>query len=431
MNAAPVRDIAVLGAGPMGLAAALRLAQRGHKVTVYEADDRIGGMSAAFDFDGLTIERYYHFICATDQPLFRWLDELGIAGALRWTDTRMGFFYEGTLYEWGRPDRLLAFPHLDMVSKLRYAAHVMHTKSISDWRALDKVECTGWLKRWTGERAYDVLMRSLFELKFYEHAESLSAAWLGTRIKRVALSRKNLFQERMGYLEGGSETFLAALKRRLDELGVTIRLKAPVREVVAADGAVTGVRTPDGDVTHDRVVSTIPIQYLPRMVPALPTAERAKIEAIENIAVACVIVKLKHPISPYFWMNINDRGMVIPGVIEYSNLNDVGAHILYAPYYMPKTNPLYGRPDAEFFKELRGYMARLNPAFRDDWVLAEKVSRYEFAQTVCTPNFFDKLPPMASGLGGFYMADTSYYYPEDRSISESIQVGERLAEAVR
>ncbi len=37
---------AVMGAGPMGLAAAYELAKRGVAVTLFERDDRIGGMSA-------------------------------------------------------------------------------------------------------------------------------------------------------------------------------------------------------------------------------------------------------------------------------------------------------------------------------------------------------------------------------------------------
>ncbi len=37
------KTIAVVGAGPAGLAAATTAAQRGHKVTLYEADDKVGG----------------------------------------------------------------------------------------------------------------------------------------------------------------------------------------------------------------------------------------------------------------------------------------------------------------------------------------------------------------------------------------------------
>ena len=64
----------------MGFAAAHRLAQAGHRVTVLEADNRIGGMSASFDFDGLPLERYYHFVCKTDHALFDMLAEFGLRG---------------------------------------------------------------------------------------------------------------------------------------------------------------------------------------------------------------------------------------------------------------------------------------------------------------------------------------------------------------
>ena len=43
---------AVIGAGPMGLAVAYELAKLGHRVTIFERDNRIGGMSAHIDFDG-------------------------------------------------------------------------------------------------------------------------------------------------------------------------------------------------------------------------------------------------------------------------------------------------------------------------------------------------------------------------------------------
>jgi len=36
---------------------------------------------------------------------------------------------------------------------------------------------------------------------------------------------------------------------------------------------------------------------------------------------------------------------------------------------------------------------------------------------------------MKTPIQGLYMADTAYYYPEDRSISESVAVGRRLAQA--
>jgi protoporphyrinogen oxidase len=319
-----------------------------------------------------------------------------------------------------------------MVQKARYALHVMHAKGISDWRPYDAFSSTEWLQRWIGPEAYDVLWRSLFHFKFYEYQDSLSAAWLGTRIKRVALSRKSLFQERLGYLEGGSEVLLEAVAERLRALDGSIELRAAVDEVLidGPDGAqrVTGLRIGGKDFEFDNVISTIPLPYLVKLLPGLPEDERAKVAAIRNVGVVCVLLKLKRPFTRNFWTNINDPRIEIPGLIEYTNLNPLdGSAIVYAPYYMPQTHPKYGRDKQAFVDETLGYMKLIRPDFDTTDVLAATASRYEFAQTVCSPGFYEALPPMRSRVAGLFMADTSHYYPEDRSISESMRVGARLA----
>ena len=76
--------IVVLGAGPMGLAAAQRAVTLGHEVDLIEADSKVGGMAAHFDFSGTSIERFYHFVCKSDTPTFALMEELGIADKMRW-----------------------------------------------------------------------------------------------------------------------------------------------------------------------------------------------------------------------------------------------------------------------------------------------------------------------------------------------------------
>lgn len=422
------KHIAVIGAGPMGLAAAHRLSRAGHRVTVVEADDRIGGMSAAFDFDGLPLERYYHFICKTDQPLFDVLDEFGLADRLRWRPTEMGFFFDGRWYDWGRPDALLRFPHLTLTDKIRFALHVLTTKGIDDWRSLDRVEATAWIRRWLGERGYRVLWHKLFELKFFEHQNEISAAWIGTRIKRVALSRKSLFQEQMGYLEGGSQVLLDAYRSRLERAGGEVRLSSPVRRVNVDRGRVTGLETAGGALRADQVLSTVPLRYVPRIVPDLAAAERQRIDGLRNIGVACVLLKLRRPATRYFWMNVNDDRIEVPGFVEFSNLNPLPESVVYVPYYMPKTHPKWRWDDERLLDEARDYFLLTQPQLRAQDIVARHVSRYEFAQPVCPPGYYDALPDMTTSVEGFFMADTSYYYPEDRSITESIRVGHELAD---
>ncbi len=79
----------------MGLTAAYRAALTGHQVDVVEAAAEPGGMAGHFDFDGVSIGRFYHFVSKTDEPTFDLLDELGLSDKLHWVPTTMGFFNEG------------------------------------------------------------------------------------------------------------------------------------------------------------------------------------------------------------------------------------------------------------------------------------------------------------------------------------------------
>ena len=422
------QNIAVIGAGPMGLAVAYELLKKGHRVTVYEADSVIGGMSASFDFSGTRIERYYHFICAGDHPLFEMLDELGIRDKLIWQKTSMGYYYKGRLNDWGNPVALLKFHGAGFVSKFRYGIHAFFSVKRKDWKPLDQEDATSWIKKWIGEQAYNIWWKNLFDLKFYEYASNLSAAWIWTRIKRVGSSRYDLFNEKLGYLEGGSETLLEALRNQINALGGIIRLDAPVRKVRTENGSVSGVEVGELFFPHDLVVSTIPVPYINSLVPDLPKEIARKFASLKNIAVVCVIVKLKKPVTKNFWVNVNDEKMDIPGLVEYTNLHPLDHIIVYVPFYLPGEHPKYRDPDEVFIIKVKKYLMTINPEITGEDFLDIRASRYRYAQPICEPGYLDKLPPVKLPLKGLYVADTSYYYPEDRGISESIRFAKELVE---
>jgi len=81
-----------------------------------------------------------------------------------------------------------------------------------------------------------------------------------------------------------------------------------------------------------------------------------------------------------------------------------------------------------YFHELKKILARINPEFDDSWVTAFQLSRCYYAQPVCVPEYRSMLPPIRSGIRGLLTADTSYYYPHDRSITESVKLGKSLAQ---
>ena len=421
--------IAVLGAGPMGLAVAFQLARDGHQPIVFEADDRIGGMAAAFDFSGLSIERYYHFHCISDVAFLAMLDDLALSDKMHWVETKMGYWYQGRLQAWGNPWALLKFKGLSLIAKIRYGLHAFLCTKRNRWQPLDHLEAVSWIQRWVGKEAYEVLWRRLFDYKFYDYSNNLSAAWIWSRIRRIGRSRYSLFREKLGYLDGGSETLLNAMRVDIEAHGGEIHLNAPITKVIMNAGEVLGVEVAGKFEAFDKVISTIPLPYVPRLMPDLPPAILQRFQACKNIAVVCVIVKLRQALSENFWLNTNDPDMDIPGIVEYSNLKPTaqGEHIIYVPFYMPGEHPKFLESDQVFLDKVRDYLKKINPALKNEDFIDCRASRYRFAQPICEPGYLDKLPATALPVKGLWVADTSYYYPEDRGISESILFGKKLA----
>ena len=422
--------VIVIGAGAMGLAAAYHALKCGHGVTLIEAASEPGGMAAHFDFGGLSIERFYHFVCKSDHATFNLLAELALGDKMRWVPTSMGYYFDGVLYPWGDPVSLLKFPHLSIVEKLRYGLMMFASTMRSDWRPLENLSAREWIEGWCGRSVYQRLWKPLFDLKFYQYADNISAAWIWTRIKRIGTSRSSMFQEELGYIEGGSETLVNALVGAIEAMDGRIVLSTPAVRIACRDRCVTGVEAGTTTFPADAVIATVPTPFVSQLVPDLPLDERRAYDVIGNVGVVCVVFRLKRSISPHFWINISDRRFQIPGIVEFSNLRPIGDTLVYVPYYMPTTNPKFASDDVFFRDEAFGYLKLLNAALTDSDLISTHVGRLRHAQPVCPPGFAAMLPPIETSIRGLQIADTCFYYPEDRGISESVRVGKLMADRI-
>lgn len=415
----------------MGLAAAYGAVKAGHDVEVLEAAPEPGGMAAHFDLSGLSIERFYHFVCKADAATMELLDELGIGERLRWRVTSMGIFTGGRMRDWGTPIALLKFNEISLISRLRYGLFAFLSVRRDRWDSLEDESARVWITRWCGTEVYDRLWKPLFELKFYQYADNVSAAWIWTRIRRIGRSRKSMMQEELGYIDGGSQTLVDKLCSEILERGGRIRTSCGAQRVIVEDGRVIGVMTPEGVVPADAVISTVPTPLVSPIVPDLPAEWRARYDSIINTGICCVVFKLRRSVSRHFWVNISEPDVAIPGIIEFSNLRPVGKEsVVYVPYYMPTDQARFSWSDKELLNEAFGYLQRLNPKLSQEDVIAGHVARLRFAQPVCEPGFAAKIPPVQTPIRGLQIADTCFYYPEDRGISESVRLGREMADRV-
>jgi protoporphyrinogen oxidase len=300
-----------------------------------------------------------------------------------------------------------------------------------DWRRLDRMSARQWFIQWCGKQAFETMWRPLFELKFFEFADSISAAWVWQRIKRLGNSRRSLFQEELGYIDGGSQTLVDRLVDAIRARGGVVRLRTPVRHIRIEGDATRGVETAAAEVVSaPAVISTVPLPYVPAMLRRDAEQLAGRYEGFDNLAVACVIHKLRRPVSPNFWVNISDASIGVPGFVEFSNLRPLPDTVVYVPYYMPASHPKFAWSDTRLGDESFSFLQRVNSALKPSDRIDTHVGRLRYAQPVCTVGFASKLPPAQTPVRGLQIADTSFYYPEDRGVSASIKYARRMIAAL-
>ncbi len=72
----------------------------------------------------------------------------------------------------------------------------------------------------------------------------------------------------------------------------------------------------------------------------------------------------------------------------------------------------------------------MNPNLSDADLIDSRASRLTYAQPVCPPGFGRTIPSVQTEIAGLQVADTCFYYPEDRGISESARYGKLMAQAL-
>lgn len=424
---ASLPHILILGAGISGLACALRLAEKGHPVTLVEGSDQLGGLGTFFEHDGRTFEKFYHCMLPSDGPLLGMLDSLGLTPDIYWRPSSFAYADTGRIFPLNTPVDLLRFSPLPFADRIRVGITGAWGRVCSA-KGLDEITTAQWLQGLSGKRAFAKFWKPMLEAKFGDRYHDVPALWFWTRFNREKGESKG---EIKGYIRGGYKRITETFAARLRELGVTLRLNEKIERIDLDSAGQPRVQTEKEELRADQVLITLP----------WPTFTQVATEAFKQQAsvptwdidfqgVINHVLFLKRPLTKHYWLATPEAQHPFDGVVETSTLTDEadrgqGRHVVYLTKYVHRTDPRFTQPEDEIKRSWFSALQKLFPDLRPDELEADYLFRAPFVEPIYTRGFTRKRPPETLIPGKVALATTAQVYPVVTSWNGSVIQAEK------
>jgi protoporphyrinogen oxidase len=429
------RQITIIGGGFSGLAAGFYLTSAGHKVTVLEADDGVGGLAGAFETDGERLDRFYHHWFTSDQDVMDLIDALGLSEKVVINPTNTGVYFNKSVFKMSTPLDLLRFTPLPFLDRIRLGILTLRARRVGDWKQLEDKTAAQWLRELGGERVYKVMWEPLLQGKFGPYAEKISAVWFWNKLKLRGSSRGKAGEERLAYFKGSFASLAESAADAIRAGGGEVRLNAPVQRFERNEDGRWVAQGPWGSVESDLVIATPALPLIADMIEdwAEPdyTAQLRRIDYLGNV---CLVLQLDRSLSSTYWLNVNDPTFPYVGVIEHTNFESpdsyAGDHIVYLSKYLPHTDALYTMTPDEVLEYSLPHLQLMFPAFDRAWIRDFKVWKARWSQPVVEKRYSALIPSEQGPLPGFHICSMAQIYPEDRGTNYAIREGRKMAQEI-
>jgi protoporphyrinogen oxidase len=419
--------IAIIGAGFGGMAAAYDLAKAGQQVTIFEGEDHPGGLASGFKEPGWdwTVEKFYHHWFASDKYMLGLVEELGWIDKVVFPRPYTVMYYKEQWYPFDSILKAILFPGLGWgLNKIRFGLVGLFLRLTNNWWPLEKDTVDAWMRRWAGEKVYQLMWEPLVFGKFGEnHYKEVNMAWMWARIKARTT--------RLGTFEGGFQNFSNMFSEKLQEMGVQIRYSTRIQSIhLEPDKGGLIIESDAGIETFDRILVTTSPASLAKLVPSLPENYLKNLLELKSMAALVMVISLKHQLSTkgYYWFNLpKNEGYPCLALVEHTSDHFGGDHIIYMGDYLEPDHEYFKLSQAEVLERFLPGLKRINPAFSEEWINKTWLFSTKYAQPVPLVNHSRNIPPIQTPLAGLYFASMSQVYPWDRGTNFAVEIGRRAA----
>jgi protoporphyrinogen oxidase len=436
--------VAIIGAGPAGLAAAYDLTRAGHAVTLFESAPQVGGLASGFKAPhwAWTLEKFYHHWFATDKAILGLIEELGWSNQVLFPRPYTVVYVNGKWEPLDSPVMALKFflKNFSLLDTFRFGVATAYLRLTPWWQPLEKVTAADWARRWYGPRVYAALWRPLLVGKFGEENLSVvNMAWLWARLHARTT--------RLGTFVGGFQAFLNKLAGVVQQQGAEIRLncavtgiRSPLRESEVGSQTAGSGRQLTLDFGHrtedfDAVISTSSPALMAKLAPDLPAAYSEKLCALKSMGAVVMVLALDRQLTKFYWHNIpKEAGFPFLALVEHTNYISPehygGDHLIYCGDYLNPDHEYFKLGKEELLERFLPALKLFNPAFDRSWVKETWLWKTPYAQPVPPVNHSRNIPPIRTPVQGLYFASMSQVYPWDRGTNFAVEIGRKAAKMV-
>ena len=389
-------NVAVIGGGLSGLAAAYELSKRDVSVSVFESDNCLGGLAASFTVNNKRIPKTYHHISRFDMTTLDYIEELGLSSKLVWRKLSTDFWYDDEPYRFSNPLDVLKFKPLDFFNRLRLGFGLFQCYLSSDNTELD---ADTWIRKRVGAKAKQAIFDELSQIKYGMNLIAISGKWLSQRMHITAR-----IHDEYSYLSGGLDQLIKCLSTAIMKNGGKIFVNQPVSLI------------PWFLRLYDVVISTVPVMLLGPMLNL-----RFGIDYCS--AVSCVFGSHEKLVKNYWNVMITPK-YSFSGIFDHTMLNpeyetSQGERIYQMFTYADSR--LFSLSEEQtklvYIEALKKFGMKSEP----NWM---RIFKFPFAQPIFTVDYKNPSIKINSKL---YLAGVYREYPSPRTMNSALLSGQNTA----
>lgn len=419
--------IGIIGAGFTGLAAAYYLSKKGHRVTVFEKDQKPGGLAIGYKEDKWkwTLESHYHHWFTNDKYILNLAREINHNVLI--VKPKTSSFVNDKIYQLDSPISLLKFPGLGIINRIRMGLALAFLRYNPFWKPLENFYAKPYLEKFMGQKAYKKIWEPLMINKLGKYSNKVSLAWFWARIYKRTTS--------LAYPEGGFLEFAQHLEDEIKKNGGEFFYNSEVKNLSSkkAPQIIYSIADKQPKTENfDKVIVTLPLSLFIKISPSLPTEYIKKASEYINIGATNLILRLKKPFlkDNNYWINMCDLKSPILAVVEHTNFmnkkNYNNEHLLYLGNYMETSDKRYSMNEKDLLKLYDPWLRKISPNYKTS-IISKRLFRAPYAQPIITPKYFKKIMSSQTPLTNVYLANIQQVYPWDRGTNYAVELGEKIA----